>query len=186
MAPGNVNLMSGYVVCTVSSHVVRGIKSSMLEVNYLVSSLSGHVKAPGPWLLLHLWQFWEQSDCLAKCMVTLQEPLLVLEVLKWSGPCNLCSTLGPSWVWPWGSSSEVRVALYLRMFHVDELGEMLLSNSEESASFWEWEIFLSGPIWSCAVKSINHYQVALIKCANVQSAVLGTVGPQNQKQEFIT
>ena len=44
--PGNVNLMSGYVKCSVFSHVVRGIKSLMWEVNYLVSSLSGQVTDP--------------------------------------------------------------------------------------------------------------------------------------------
>lgn len=41
---GNVSLMSGYVMLIVFSHVVKGIMSSLLEVNYLCNSLSRHFK----------------------------------------------------------------------------------------------------------------------------------------------
>lgn len=32
--------------CALFSHVIRGVESPMLEVNYIVSSLLGHVKDP--------------------------------------------------------------------------------------------------------------------------------------------
>lgn len=37
----------------------------------------------------------------------------------------------------------MKVALYLRMFHVDELGEMLLSTTQKKALLSESEIFFS-------------------------------------------
>lgn len=144
--------------CALFSHVIRGVESPMLEVNYIVSSLLGHVRTPGL-DCFSIWQFGEQSDFLTRCMVTLQGPLLVWERFTWSGPCNLCSILSLSWV-----------CLTLGKFKRSESGslpedvscrwarEMLLSNSEERR-FFQWDIFLSGPIWSSAVKSFIHYHL---------------------------
>lgn len=165
--------MSGYIVHIIFSHMVERIMTQTLEVNCLFNSLSRYFKDLWALSASQFVTVWKQHDFLEKWpygWVTLQEPLLVFSVFKWSGPCNLSSIVSHSWVWPWGSSRGVKVALYLRIS-----SGRATHNSEESTLLREWAIFLSGPIWSCATKSYIHYQVVLIICSNVQRAVPGTV-----------
>lgn len=67
----------------------------------------------------------------------------------------------------------MKVALYLRTAHNDELKEDATQHLKESTYLPESGIFLSGPICCCAEKLYIYYQVALIKCPNVHGAVLG-------------
>lgn len=65
-ALGNVSLMSDYVVLIAFAHLVKGIMSLMLEVNYLFNSLSRYFK--DLWIL-SASQFvvvWWQQDFPAK------------------------------------------------------------------------------------------------------------------------
>lgn len=56
-ALGNESLMSGYVVLTVFSHVVKGIMAQILDVNYLSIVSQDILRASGRSVLLNLWQF---------------------------------------------------------------------------------------------------------------------------------